>query len=252
MSVLPGARSGVEWLDLFDPRESGRTPPSAVSLKEWLVDFLTLPNEELGRDGPVCPYVKPSVGHHKLWTGFVRGELTAERTQSVIDDALDLFSSLMRPAGTHSVQPALIAVFENVTDYAVIDGAHARYKDRFVADGMMLGQFYPGCSQPGLWSENFRPLDAPLPMLVVRNMMPSDYPFLVGKSEWLFSYLSRFGRALPVRLRRSIAESLFEAVGGTAGAITDHRIHGVEDIDAWASAGRAPADVQVSRTASER
>ncbi|MET9030416.1 DUF6875 domain-containing protein [Nocardia sp. NPDC004168] len=231
--VLVGARSRVEWFDLFDKtRDSDEAMPSIATLRVWVHEYLVRPSGDLGRDGPVCPFVKPAVGHHSLWTAVIPGdvELTTERMKSVIDDTFDLFVSLTRPVISGAPQAALLAVFRDLTDYTRVDAMHSLCKDRFVADGLMLGQFYPGCPQPGLWNHDFRPLDAPLPMLVVRNMMPSDYPFLVGKSEWLFAYLSRFGHALPVKLRRSIAESLFRAVGDSAGAITDHRIHSAEDL----------------------
>ncbi|MGW4330981.1 DUF6875 domain-containing protein [Nocardia sp. NPDC004573] len=208
---------------------------------DWVRGYLVLPHEDLGRDGPVCPYVKPAVSHHCLWSAFVTGdvELTVERMISVVDDALDLFAGLARPAVAAAPQAALLVVFPDLTEYARVDAVHSVRKDRAVAESLMLGQFYPGCLQPGLWNRNFRPLDAPLPMLVVRNMMPSDYPFLVGKSEWLFAYLSRFGHALPARLRRSIAEYLFRSVNGTASAITDHRVHSAEDFDSSPRAERA-------------
>ncbi|MEU7769263.1 DUF6875 domain-containing protein [Nocardia sp. NPDC049190] len=229
--ILIGARSRVEWFDLFsDTDESGTVVSATAILRSWVRNYLERPNDDLGRDGPVCPFVKPAAGHHALWSAIVSGdaELTVERMQSVIDDAFDLFVAHMRSA-VSAPQAALLVVFQDLTDNHRIDAVHSLSKDRFVAEGMMLGQFYPGCSQPGLWNRDFRPLDAPLPMLVVRNMMPSDYPFLLGKSEWLFAYLSRFGHALPIRLRRSMADYLFRAAGDTADAITDHRVHGVED-----------------------
>ncbi|MBF6222480.1 hypothetical protein IU479_30765 [Nocardia abscessus] len=230
--ILVGARSRVEWFDLFDDTyESDAGVSSTATLREWVRDYLVRPNNDLGRDGPVCPFVKPAVGHHALWSAIAPGdaELTVDRMRSMIDDAFDLFHALTRSAVAGAPQAALLTVFQDLTDYGRVDAVHSLSKDRFVAEGMMLGQFYPGCSQPGLWNRDFRPLDAPLPMLVVRNMMPSDYPFLLGKSEWLFSYLSRFGHALPIKLRRSMAEYLFRAASDTADAITDHRVHSVED-----------------------
>ncbi|MEU7632968.1 DUF6875 domain-containing protein [Nocardia sp. NPDC049220] len=231
--ILVGARSRVEWFDLFgDIDEPGTAVSSTAILRKWIRNYLERPNDDLGRDGPVCPFVKPAAGRHALWSAIVPGdaELTVERMQSVIDDAFDLFVAHARSTVSGAPQAALLIVFQDLTDNHRVDTMHSLSKDRFVAEGMMLGQFYPGCSQPGLWNRDFRPLDAPLPMLVVRNMMPSDYPFLLGRSEWLFAYLTRFGHALPIRLRRSMADYLFRAAGDTADAITDHRVHGVEDV----------------------
>lgn len=229
---LVGARTRVEWTDTFDDLPEAESPLLAATiLRVWALDYLARPNGELGRDGPVCPYVKPAIAHHALRSVFISGdtELSVERMCAVVDDAVDLFLALTRPEGAGAQQQALLVVFPDLTDFTRVDAVHAARKGKCVAAGMMLGQFYPGCGQPGLWSKDFRPLDAPLPMLVVRNMMPSDYPFLVGNSEWLFAYMSRFGRALPVKLRRSIAEHLHSAVADNADAITEHRVHSIED-----------------------
>ncbi|WP_157229061.1 DUF6875 domain-containing protein [Nocardia brevicatena] len=226
-----GTRSGVEWTDLSDTGGSDTVPPSVSMFETWVRDFLVHPHSDLGRDGPVCPFVKPAVAHGTLRCVFVPGdnELTTERMCAVVDDAFDLFVAHTRPPVPGAPQMALVTVFPDLTDYARVDTVHSARKDRCVTAGVMVGQFYPGCSQPGLWNKDFRPLNAPLPMLVIRNMMPSDFPFLVGKSEWLFAYLSWFGRALPANLRRSIAEYLHSTVADTADAITDHRVHSAED-----------------------
>ena len=67
----------------------------------------------------------------------------------------------------------------------------------------MIGQFYPGCAENGLWNPDFRPLDSPLPMLAIRHMVESDLPFLTRetdppeeRSSFLRSYLFRLGGAL--------------------------------------------------------
>ncbi|MFX8301094.1 DUF6875 domain-containing protein, partial [Acinetobacter baumannii] len=53
-------------------------------------------------------------------------------------------------------------------------------KLRFVQQGRMIGQFYPGCAEPGLHSPSFRPLDAPVPFIAIRHMAIQDAPFMLG------------------------------------------------------------------------
>jgi len=64
----------------------------------------------------------------------------------------------------------------------------------------MVGQFYEGCAESGLWNDSFQPLQSPIPLLAIRNMVPSDFLFLHGKrgnEGMLISYLNRFGTHIP-------------------------------------------------------
>ena len=133
------------------------------------------------------------------------GEATVERMHSVIDDAIDVYGELVPGGRAH---PALVTIFPGLTDCARIDEVHRARKTEVVWCGWMLGQFYPGCTVPGLWNRQFRPLDAPLPMLVLRPMTSADFPFLVARSEWLYAYLTRLAPDLPCRLRWEIAERM--------------------------------------------
>jgi hypothetical protein len=72
----------------------------------------------------------------------------------------------------------------------------------------MLGQFYPGCDQPGLWNKDFHPLDAPIPMLVVRTMMSTDFPFLLARPEWMTAYVKKFAPSLPAHVRDAVVSRL--------------------------------------------
>ncbi|MFX7961117.1 DUF6875 domain-containing protein, partial [Acinetobacter baumannii] len=66
-------------------------------------------------------------------------------------------------------------------------------KLRFVQQGRMIGQFYPGCAEPGLHSPSFRPLDAPVPFIAIRHMAIQDAPFMLGDHRYRQSYLEHFG-----------------------------------------------------------
>ncbi|TQF68311.1 hypothetical protein FK531_14530 [Rhodococcus spelaei] len=226
---LTGPRSGTDWISLFDDEgRPVRRDRDAAALTRWVIDYLIEPHEELGRGGPVCPFVKQSVVHGTFWAGFVPGvALTVDQMSPVIADALHTYLEL--PDGNHDSSPhTLVTVFPSLGDGHTVEVVHAAFKSRFVEKGLMLGQFYPGCRQSGLWNKDFHALDAPLPMLVVRKMMSTDYPFLVGRREWLFSYFSHFAPVLPVRLRWAMAERM-QLDADSAKAIADLRMHGIDE-----------------------
>ncbi|WP_397517290.1 DUF6875 domain-containing protein [Rhodococcus sp. UFZ-B548] len=67
------------------------------------------------------------------------------------------------------------------------------------------------CDVPGLWNPEFRPQDAPFPMLAVRHMVASDFPFLRADPDWLQAYLDQFATEIPLRTRREIARNILSA-----------------------------------------
>lgn len=220
-----GTRTGFEWCNVYDdPGAWSRQNPHAADLIRYIGDYLVRPHPELGRDGPVCPFVRHTITHRSLWVAVVPGgdDLTAETMTAALDDAFEIYRGLRTEADARMLASATI--FPGLTRHELIDSVHLAGKTAVVEQGLMLGQFYPGCGVSGLWNKDFRPLDAPLPMLVIRKMMNTDFPFLVGRTEWLYAYLTQVAPDLPRRLRWSIAERL-RVTGVTDDAITDLRVH---------------------------
>lgn len=220
-----GTRTGFEWCNVYDdPGEWSRQNPNAATLIRYIGDYLVHPHPQVGREGPVCPFVRHTITHHSLWVSVVPGggDLTAETMTAALDDAFEIYRGLRADADARML--ASITVFPGLTRHELIDAVHLAGKTAVVEQGLMLGQFYPGCGVSGLWNKDFRPLDAPLPMLVIRKMMNTDFPFLVGRTEWLYAYLTQVAPDLPRRLRWSIAERL-RMTDVTDDAITDLRVH---------------------------
>ncbi|GAB2513207.1 DUF6875 domain-containing protein [Nocardia heshunensis] len=226
-----GPRTGVRWFNVYDEAADWDCAgPAAGTLTRWVSEHLMRPHPALGRPGPVCPFVRQSVTRRLFWAGLAEGGdgLTGERMHRIVDDAFELYQALRQddPAETRGL--TLVTVFPGLTRFELVDAVHAERKTEVVDRGMMLGQFYPGCSVPGLWDRDFHPLDAPLPMLVLRSMMSTDFPFLAARSDWLYAYLSRVAPDLPRTLRRSIAERL-RVTESEAGEITALRAHSADE-----------------------
>ena len=221
-----GSRSGAAWWDLYaDPPRWAAEYPDAAVLTDWIADHLMQPHPDLGRDGPVCPFIRQTANRHCLWVAVLRGgdELTVEQISAATLDAHELYTRL-RASDSDNRWLTAVTVFPGLTRCDRIDSVHHRHKTQVVRDGSMLGQFYPGCEVPGLWNAAFPALDAPLPMLVVRPMMSTDYPFLAARAEWLYAYFSTVAPHLPRGLRWSIAQWM-RVPEADAGAITALRVH---------------------------
>ncbi|GAB4585116.1 DUF6875 domain-containing protein [Nocardia sp. IFM 10818] len=226
-----GARSGVRWCNVYaDPQDWVRQGPAAAVLTQWMADHLLQPHPDLGRPGPVCPFMRHSAARELVWAGCAAGgdALPMEGLHEIVEDAVEVYGGLRREDPAGAARSTLITAFPELTRYDLIDAVHRARKTEVVAQGLMLGQFYPGCAVPGLWNRDFHPLDAPVPMLVLRPMMTTDFPFLVGRTDWLFAYFTRFAPDLPRRLRWAIAERM-HVEGPEAGEITALRIHSADE-----------------------
>ncbi|WP_430332879.1 DUF6875 domain-containing protein [Rhodococcus sp. ACT016] len=176
-------------------------------LRRWVCDYLIRPHPDLGRSGPVCPFTHPSISRGLFWVGFIDGgDVDLQQMTAAVDEVFSVFPELPPVDGDDALLKAVLLVFPDVSDYSLIEEAQREGKTKFVREGLMLGQFYPGCTTPGLRNEAFPALDAPLPILAVRNMVGSDFPFLAHRSEWVDAYLKKFAHDVPGPIRSSITE----------------------------------------------
>ena len=102
------------------------------------------------------------------------------------------FHRMQPTAGDGVLFKTILVLFPGVTDYTKIDKAQQVLKEKSVPNGLMIGQFYPGCAAPGIRNSGFKPLQSPIPLLAIRHMVGSDLPFLTEKGEWVEEYLKRF------------------------------------------------------------
>ncbi|WP_327151156.1 DUF6875 domain-containing protein [Nocardia sp. NBC_01329] len=209
-----GRRSGVVPVNLFAAEsEAGAAEyPSAAELRQWAREHLCRAHPDLGRPGPVCPYMSHAIAHRFLWAVFVGGrDIEVRRIVDIVDDLYDLFPLLPPRDPPDSQFRAVLAVFPELIDHAALDTVQRDLKTGFVTKGLMLGQFYPGCTYSGLHNPAFPALDAPLPILAIRHMAPTDYPFLESRHEWIDAYLRIFAPAIPDFVTKAMSGQLVRA-----------------------------------------
>ncbi|MBW0274550.1 hypothetical protein ATM97_21445 [Nocardia sp. MH4] len=219
----------MSWYPLSTATESSRfTQATLDGVRAWARDHLTQPLGEIGRDGPVCPYVGPAMRRDLIWVGRVAGARPwPAYVRLVLSDALELFPKLPPDVGGAAVLRCLVTAMPELHDYTLIDDLHDQLKSEFVERGLMLGQFYPGCTQPGLWNREYHPLDSPIPMLVVRTMMATDFPFLIARPEWMSAYVKKFAPGLPAHVRRVVVGRLIANASTEVPAYYDEELHGI-------------------------
>jgi hypothetical protein len=171
---------------------------------EWLAGYVEKPHPELGRQGAVCPFVRPA-----RMTGGIRLFRYHWLAGGGLGDMLRVFDTAMHYyreedfAGLKPSLRALVVVISGLPprDYGLIDEAHAERKGDAIATGLMLGQFHPECPAPAVRNEKFLVNRAPYPALVVRGMAFHDVLFLNHVDKWFREYRSRFGHIYACRER---------------------------------------------------
>jgi hypothetical protein len=178
----------------------------------WADEYLCRGHPELGRGGPVCPYVRPSLDRELLWLALHPGaDPPLDELSAAVGRYGRWFKQLPPTSGRDAQFKAILIVlpdlpFELTAD--IIDDVHAAMKPQFVADGLMLGQFYPACEKPGLWNSRFRPLSSTVPLLTIRHMVDADAGFLNDDARFLAAYLERFADVIPKRLQPTVHEAV--------------------------------------------
>ncbi|HEY3253533.1 MAG TPA: hypothetical protein VGJ91_06280 [Polyangiaceae bacterium] len=185
----------VDGLNVAD-----RNPADAVALlsvARWAKDFLTKPHPALGRSGHVCPYVSAAIREQRFLLTVLRDAASQQQRVEQIMLRLGQHFAQLHPKGCRQAQLSTIVVLfpdlpkERAGD--IINELHRRLKPFFLAHGMMLGEFFPDSSKPGLHNPDFRPLRSDVPLLVIRSMMLTDIAFLSDRARFVRAFIKNFG-----------------------------------------------------------
>lgn len=203
--LVHDSRRLFDALDLVDEHaalELGMGPDMfdrLSTLAEWASSFLCRSHPELGRAGPVCPYARTAIEQGLFLLGEI--DLPFDRSDDIADEIRaykEWFVSLQGVLSPERHACVVLSVPQcDPTSTDAIDALQRMLKDEFISEDLMVGQFHPLHPEPGLWSDDFRPLVAPAPAIAIRRLVASDLPFLVSRPEWVRKYLDRFAPAVP-------------------------------------------------------
>jgi hypothetical protein len=182
-------------LRLFDAGDTDQ--PDVATILDWASEYLARPHPELGRAGPVCPYVRRSLNRRRFYVNIVQGTpTTAAELAFAIRPFRDWFLDLAPRRHPDAAVTTILNAFPGLTDRSLVDEAQRALQATFVKDGLMVGEFHDGPpDKPGLRNPRWRPLHSPVPLLAIRHMVPTDLPFLADSPELAGIYHRFFGGA---------------------------------------------------------
>jgi peroxiredoxin len=168
----------------------------------YVRQFLSKPHPNLGRKGPVCPFVPTSLRKQTIHLAVIRGDV---HVPSVVRMAMQKFCQLVADIKSKRdrMYTCILLVFPDVSledAPRLIDGVQRLLKPEFVKRGLMLGEFHMRNNVSGLRNKSFYPLRTPIPLLAMRHMVPTDIAFLdieqydvPTRISLLTSFLERIG-----------------------------------------------------------
>jgi hypothetical protein len=151
-------------------------------ISNWVRNYLCKPHSKLGRPGPVCPFTAPAVKLGQIWIAVAPNTAnTVDTLAQVSLEGKEFFLNAPENKNESKDYKAVMILFPHLNTHdghMVIESTQRLLKPSFVSMGLMFGQFYQGCPEPGLANPMFRPLFSPIPLLATRYMVASDIAFL--------------------------------------------------------------------------
>jgi hypothetical protein len=206
MSVTPERPTTKLFLleeleDMSRTRELSQGDLDALrAVAHWITTFVARPHSDLGRTGPVCPFVTDALERHTLW---LAPERVAERSGPDVVELIKSYQRRFKEAlpseGDDATYKSFVIVFTDLPAH----NAGEFFDDllehlavpSYVADGFVMGGFHEGNEGTAIYNADFRPFTSPVPFLLVRQAVVSDWKFFLDNEDWLDRWARRYGEA---------------------------------------------------------
>ncbi|MEU3827355.1 hypothetical protein GT045_15090 [Streptomyces sp. SID486] len=167
------------------------------SVGTWLTEYISANHPDIGRTGPICPFVAPSRKNRTLETRLrlVGHTPTLELIEEIARSSLREYERTTWQ-GRNPMLQAMVVVLPDLRseDTGLLDLAQERVKDDFVARGLMIGQFHENCEVTAARNPRFAVSRAPVPLLAIRSIALHDIFFLADHPHWFRAYREKFGK----------------------------------------------------------
>jgi hypothetical protein len=119
------------------------------AVAEWITTFVIKPHEDLGREGPVCPFVPGALERKALWLAPEQlGDRGVPAVVELMDGYKRLFLETEPTDGDGAGYKVIVVVFTDLAAeraHGVFDGVLEELAvPSYVEDGIIFGPFYEG------------------------------------------------------------------------------------------------------------
>jgi hypothetical protein len=203
--------------DLDDPSRTKRLADGDLNalftVADWIKTFVATPHKDLGRAGPVCPFVPGAFERKTLW---LAPEHINNRSVPEIAELLNGYRRLLLRAppidGDDAKYKAVVVVFTDLSaDRAREHDDNVQIQNlrrlSYFEDGVVSGEFHMRNEGSAIRNRSFQPFKSPVPFLLMRHAVVSDWMFFLDNDDWLSFWSRRFGasaiQTLAEELRRT-------------------------------------------------
>ena len=132
------------------------------AVADWIKAFVAKPHKDLGRAGPVCPFVPGSLERKTLW---LAAERIADRDVPAVVELINgyerLFLDTQPTDGDDADYKVIVVVFTDLSGdraQGVFDDVLEQVGVRSYAEnGIVFGPFFKGNQGTALYNSSFRP-----------------------------------------------------------------------------------------------
>jgi uncharacterized protein DUF6875 len=190
--------------DLEDGRRTSELSTSELaalqSVANWIETFVVEPHKDLGRGGPVCPFVPGALERRTLWLAAEQiADLDAPAVAELMNGYLRRFVDAQPSDGEDAKYKVIVVVFTDLSGdraQGVFDDVvQALAAPSYEEHGVVFGPFYEGNAGTALYNSSFRPFTSPVPFLFVRHTVISDWKFFLDNEESFNLWASHFGHS---------------------------------------------------------
>ena len=179
------------------------------AVADWTKTFVARPNKDLGRSGPICPFVRGALERKTLW---LAPEQISDRTVPDVVALVDGYKRLLLSAqpvdGDDAEFKSISVVFTDLAADRAKELLRAVLEQlgvpSYVEQGLVLGEFHESTEGTAIYNPSFRPFTSPVPFLLMRLAVISDWKFFLDDEDWLNRWAGRYGEAGA----RALAEEL--------------------------------------------
>jgi len=190
-------------------RLASRDRDALEAVADWITTFVTNPNVELRRAGPVCPFVPGALERKTLW--LAPEQIDQRAVPDVVERIVDykrLFLHAPPTDGNDAIYKAIVVVFTDLSADRAPEYFSEVEQDlkvsSYVDNGLVMGEFYAGNPGTAIYNQTFRPFTPPVPFLLMRSTVLSDWKFFLDDDDWLTRWAERFGASATLEVAREL------------------------------------------------
>lgn len=174
------------------------------TLISWIRSYPVSAHDALGRAGPVCPFTDRARRLGTLrFSICTAGPHEEKKAFALIRRGFKNLNEIPAASDLKELRAVIIG-FPNCNSpegIAMLRRVDKRHKYYALVRMRTIGFMHPLSGAGGIWNPAFRPMLAPMPVMIIRCVVERDAPFIAHHRLSLVPYILRYGLGGVRRLR---------------------------------------------------